>query len=225
MRQFDADALAREIATEIPSWYFSTDSGMLYSDKLREILRRHVPEGPGVVEVTAEDLADVAEEAPAWTHPHTMHEVRANKLNARLRARAAAPDTIACRVVKRPVREVSVLPPMPDEPVLCCFGSREPAFFEEGSSVSHPGVTRWCLISDFNASFDGTTPIPWRVRTATPEPAPWTASDVPDGYVFCYYAMGGFDSFGPYADRDVIALALNRNECRAILILPAQVTP
>ncbi len=46
----DVEAVAREIAGAIPSWYYGADSGMDYMDALRAILRRHaLPAAPRAV--------------------------------------------------------------------------------------------------------------------------------------------------------------------------------
>jgi hypothetical protein len=157
---------------------------------------RHAPAATGggvqVVEVTAEDYAASIEEHWSGTVPG-IYALRADHINARLRARAVPAD--APGWVSRPKGQAGALPPMPDEPVVVCFQSTEPKFWESGLGLNKdtiaPTITRWCLHSEFNASFDGVTPIPWRVRQPA-TPGGWTAETVPQvGEVGVLYRADG----------------------------------
>jgi hypothetical protein len=229
---FDVEAVAREIVgglvTGFPTPY--------EVQSVAAILRRHAPAATGggvqVVEVTGEDvkvygIGDIDSERTLWWDVYNdadALEAIATGLNARLRARAVPAD--APGWVSRPTGEASSLPPMPDEPVVVCVGVGEPRFYESGESVNTNRVTRWCLHAEFNASFDGVTPIPWRVRQPA-TPGGWTAETVPEGDVMAYMPTrlhdapdGTVYAFHRIVPREQVADRLNEMGAERIYVVP-----
>ncbi len=104
----DLDALPREIATaiaaEIPSWYFAPNSDMDYGEALRGILRTHLSglSAPRAV-VEPVTTADLIESTDTCLSPGEYGRVR-DRINARLRARAGAPQP-QCKAAE-PTRKI-----------------------------------------------------------------------------------------------------------------------
>ena len=213
------DALAREIADALHPG-IAAHANLHVRETAREILHRHLP-APTVVEVTGDDMSDsdeVYRDNDAYYSTYsTISQRRAAFINARLRARAGATDTIPVRVIRRPTETVSALVVPEDGLYARRFddGSVGPISFHYNEGERPTPDTAAIRRIDTDA------PTTWIERTTTQQPRAWQAGDVPKG-VIVTYALGAHAYFATYPRAD-IAVFLNRQNAPYILVLPERV--
>ena len=208
------EQIAREISEDFA---VGMSSGANRTHMIAEILRRHLPAGAGVVEVTGQQLCETMRAAGVpfvpieWGVARTHEQGAYNKAAALLRARTVP---AVGRVVPRPVRPVTqlVVPETGKYVVRYKSGDMDGVIFPltEGDFVGWDAIRR----------IDTDAPTTWIERTTAHVAREWKAEDITiTGWMMPYRNGEPVDWSGPYHS-DVMDKAVEgANTCGADMLV------